>query len=80
MPHRILWGFWLDRNWPSLEFDDAPADGGGDGLGPVRDAEFGEDAFEEMFHGGLRERERVHDLLVALAGGQTLEDFEFAPG
>src|ERR1051325_8265940 len=60
----------------SRKVDDAALQGGGGGLGSVRDAELAEDAVDVTLDGGLADAERRAYLLVAAAAHDKLKDFE----
>ena len=58
--------------------DDAGFVGEDDGLYPVAEVEFGEDAGDVAFHGGVAEVEVGCDLGIGEAAGEEPEDVEFA--
>src|SRR5262249_21882949 len=61
----------VERNQAGLESDDR-------GLGPVGEAELGEDARDVALHGLLADRERLGDLPVRTPPGDLLEHVDLA--
>jgi hypothetical protein len=61
-----------------IQMQEAAAEGFGGGLGAVADAQLGEDVADVALDGVLGDVERGADFLVALAGTDEAEDFDFA--